>query len=135
MDINEIFGQYVDKYTDQNPEKGQKLLKLGWKAQNFKFRHFPNKRLMPADRYLADFMMQAMRAPLQDPENSAIVSIFVPCEMLQEAGLNPYNAEAYSCYLEASKVERACLQQAEMKACPRPYAVITVHLSEQRREV
>ena len=41
------------------------------------------------------------------------VSIFTPCELLQEAGLHPYNVEGFSCYLSASKAERAFLQQAE----------------------
>lgn len=36
-----------------------------------------------------------------------------PCELLQEAGLSPYNAEAFSCYLSASRAERGSLQQAE----------------------
>lgn len=113
MNITETFGQYVTKYTDRNPAQGRRLLKLGWEAQNFKFRHFPDQRLMPADRYLAQFMMESMLAPLKSPDHSAIVSIFVPCELLQEAGLHPYNAEAFSCYLEASRVERYCLQQTE----------------------
>ena len=33
--------------------------------------------------------------------------------MLQEVGLNPYNVEAFSCYLSGSQAERGFLQQAE----------------------
>ncbi len=113
MNITKTFGEYVTRYTEQDAQKGQNLLRLGWKAQGFKFRHFPDKRLMPADRYLADVMMQAMLAPLNEPDQSAIVSVFLPCEMLQEVGIHPYNAEAFSCYLTASNVERSCLQQAD----------------------
>ena len=82
-------------------------------AQNLKFRFAPDKRLMPAEQYLARLMMDTMIRPLERPEESAIVSIFTPCEILQEAGLHPYNVEGFSCYLSASKAERAFLQQAE----------------------
>ena len=68
---------------------------------------------MPADRYLANLMMDTMLRPLQKPEDSVIVSIFTPCEMMQEVGLHPYNVEGFSCYLSASKAERVFLQQAE----------------------
>lgn len=68
---------------------------------------------MKADQYLARLMMDTMIRPLEKPQESAIVSIFTPCELLQEAGIHPYNVEGFSCYLSASKAERAFLQQAE----------------------
>ena len=54
-----------------------------------------DKRLMPADRHLANLMMDTMLRPLQKPEDSVIVSIFTPCEMMQEVGLHPYNVEGF----------------------------------------
>ena len=42
-----------------------------------------------------------------------MVSVFTPCELIQEAGLYPYNVESFSCYLTASQAERAFLQNAE----------------------
>ena len=35
--------------------------------------------------------------------SSVMVSVFTPCELLQEAGLYPYNVESFSCYLAASQ--------------------------------
>lgn len=113
MQVVETFGKYVTKLTDEDPRKGQWLLRTGWAAQNFKFRHIPEKRLTKPDQYLADQMMRQMRYPLEKPEESAIVSIFAPCEMLHAVGIHPYNAEAFSCYLNGSKAERACLQQTD----------------------
>ena len=113
MNIIETFGHYVENLTDTNPKTAQWLLKTGWEAQNLKFRFAPDKKLMPADRYLAHLMMDTMLHPLKNPDSSAIVSIFTPCEMLQEVDLHPYNVEGFSCYLSASKAERAFLQQAE----------------------
>ena len=113
MQIIETFGHYVENLTDTKPESARRLLKTGWEAQNLKFRFMQDKKLMPADRHLANLMMDTMLKPLQKPEDSVIVSIFTPCEMMQEVGLNPYNVEGFSCYLSASRAERAFLQQAE----------------------
>ena len=113
MEIIETFGHYVENLTDKKPQSARWLLKTGWEAQNLKFRYMQDKRLMPADRHLANLMMDTMLRPLQKPEDSVIVSIFTPCEMMQEVGLHPYNVEGFSCYLSASKAERAFLQQAE----------------------
>ena len=113
MEIIETFGHYVENLTDKKPQSARRLLKTGWEAQNLKFRYMQDKRLMPADRHLANLMMDTMLWPLQKPEDSVIVSIFTPCEMMQEVGLHPYNVEGFSCYLSASKAERTFLQQAE----------------------
>ena len=113
MQIIETFGHYVENLTNTKPDSARWLLKTGWEAQNLKFHYMQDKRLMPADRHLANLMMDTMLWPLQKPEDSVIVSIFTPCEMMQEVGLHPYNVEGFSCYLSASKAERAFLQQAE----------------------
>lgn len=113
MPVTDVFGAYVEKWCDTHPSRARWLLKTGWEAQNLKFKWFPDKRLIPADRYLAGLMMDTMLSPLKNPDQSAIISVFTPCEMLQEVGLHPYNAEGFSCYLSASRTERGLLQQAE----------------------
>lgn len=113
MQVVETFGRYLDQWSGPHPQRARRLLRLGWEAQNLKNKYLPDKRLAPADRQLAVIMMDAMLKPLQQPESSAIVSVFTPCEMLQEVGLNPYNVEAFSCYLSGSRCERGLLQQAE----------------------
>ncbi|MCC8067582.1 MAG: 2-hydroxyacyl-CoA dehydratase family protein [Clostridiales bacterium] len=113
MQVVETFGHYIEKWSADSPERARRLLKTGWQAQNLKFRFAPDKRLLPADQYLAHLMMDVMLSPLKDPEHSALVSVFTPCELLQEVGLYPYNVESFSCYLSASKTERTFLQTAE----------------------
>ena len=113
MDVVETFGNAVDKLTDDNPARGRWLLKTGWEAMNLKFKYLPDRRTFPSDRFLAHMMMDAMLAPLQRPEDAAMVSIFVPCELIQEVGLNPYNVEGFSCYVEASNAEQSCIHAAE----------------------
>lgn len=113
MQVVETFGKMIENWSDTSPARAQWLLKTGWEAQNLKNQWKPDRRLLPADRYMAKMMMDAMLKPLQKPEQSVIVSVFTPCELMQEVGLNPYNVESFSCFLAASKAERAMLQQAE----------------------
>ncbi|MGI6217089.1 MAG: 2-hydroxyacyl-CoA dehydratase, partial [Coriobacteriales bacterium] len=110
MDIVKFFGDTVGKLNSKNPDAARVFLQIGWEAMNLKFKFLPDKRLIPSDRYLSTVMMDAMLAPLRDPDNSAIVSIFTPCELLQEVGLHPYNAEAFSSYITASRAEQEMVQ-------------------------
>jgi len=106
MSIIDTFGSYVSSLSDNHPKAARTLLKTGWQLQGFKFSHFPDKRLIPSDRYLASLMMDTMSAPLKSPEKSVIVSIFMPCEIIEEAGLVPYDVEGMSCYISASRADK-----------------------------
>lgn len=113
MEIVKTFGNYVDKLCEKSPEKARWLLKTGWEAQNLKFRFAPEKRLNKSDQYMARMMMNMMLQPLKHAEQSVLVSVFTPCEIMHEAGLYPYNVESFSCYLTGSQAERTFLQSAE----------------------
>lgn len=101
MNIVDVFGGYVDKFSQTSPSRARWLLRTGWEAQKIRQKLTTDKMLMPADRYLAELMMNTMIRPLKTPEQSAIVSIFTPCELLQEAGLYPYNVEAFPAIWQA----------------------------------
>ncbi len=64
MQIIETYGKYIEKFGNEDPAKARWLLKTGWSAQNLKFRFAPDKRLIPAHRYLAHLMMNTMLAPI-----------------------------------------------------------------------
>lgn len=113
MHFVETFGHCVENLSNKNPEYSRWILKTGWKAQNLKFKYMPDKRLSMADRYLSHMMMETMLKPLKKPEDSVIVSIFTPCELIHEIGLHPYNVEGFSCYLNGSHAEGEFLQHAE----------------------
>ena len=66
MQIIETFGHYVENLTDTKPESARRLLKTGWEAQNLKFRFMQDKKLMPADRHLANLMMDTMLRPITE---------------------------------------------------------------------
>ena len=113
MEIVKTFGHYVDVLSKDHPSAARWLLKTGWELQDVKFRVAKDKNLLPADQYLAHIMMRLMINPLMDPDHSCIVSVFTPCEMMQEVGLHSYNVESMSCYLSGSFAEREFIQKAE----------------------
>lgn len=113
MNVVETYGRFVQKLAAENPARARWLLKTGWQLQGLRFKVAPDKRLIPADRYLAYMMMDAMVKPLRDPNGTAMVSIFTPCELVHEVGLAPYNVEGFSSYLSGSQAEREFLQTAE----------------------
>lgn len=113
MSIIDTFGNYIEQVSETDPGRARAALKFGWQAKNLASRLAPDKRLMPADRYLDRMMMDAMLKPLKEPERAVIVSIFTPCELMQEALLHPYNVEAFSAYLNGTHAENAFLRHSE----------------------
>ena len=121
MNITETFGKIVEKRAKTNPEAAQKILKAGWQAVGLKYRFAPNRRLAPSGAYLARAVINMMLAPLKSPDNSAIVSILTPCELVHLFGLNPYNAEAYSSFIAASECGGPFLRKTEANGIPETF--------------
>ena len=121
MDVIKTFGNYVEKWCEGHPERARWLLKTGWEAENLKFTVAPSKRMNPSDQYLAKLMMNVMLQPLKHPESSVLVSVFTPCELIQEAGLYPYNVESF-------------FRMQKTQDFRRRSAVIIKHLLEQQKK-
>lgn len=115
MDIVKLFGSLVEALNKKDAGASRTLLRIGWELMNAKFVALPERPLGKGDQYLAHMMMEAMLAPLRDPDNSCIVSIFMPTELLQEVGLSPYNVEGFSCYVAASRADAPCLLEIDGK--------------------
>ncbi len=113
MEIVKTFGRMVDDLSVRYPGRARMLLRFGWEMQQIKNRLVPDSRIFEGQRGASRMMMEAMLQPLRHPDRSAIVSVFTPCELLQEAGLFPYNVESFSSYLSGTRAEQPFLQNAE----------------------
>lgn len=69
-------------------------------------------------QYVAKIVMNNIIQALAKPENAAMVSIFVPGELLTAAGLTPYSVEALSCFMAGTKCEQTFLKQTEKEGFP-----------------
>ena len=62
--------------------------------------------------------MQNIIKALAKPDDTALVSIFVPGELLTAAGITPYSVEAMSCFIAGTRCEQAFLAQTESEGFP-----------------
>lgn len=111
--IIEKFGNTVSGKVREKPETARKLLTAAYRAKRFQLRHFPDQRLSPARQFMAVRSMDAILAPLLHSEQAALVSIFMPCELLQCFEIHPMFAEAMACYINGAAAERGFIEYAE----------------------
>ena len=99
MNIIDRFGTAVGNQSLKDSEKARRLLLMGYRLQEKRLKFFPDKNLPDSAHYVARIVMKNIIHALARPENAAMVSIFVPGELLTAAGLTPYSVEALSCFL------------------------------------
>lgn len=118
MNIIEKFGAMVGDAALKDPEKARRLLLTGYRLQEQRLRFFPDKEIPPSGQYAALVVMKNMIQALAKPNNAAMVSIFVPGELVTAAGLTPYSVEAISCFLAGTKCEQAFLRKTLEEGFP-----------------
>lgn len=118
MNIIEKFGAMVGDAALKDPEKARRLLLTGYRLQEQRLRFFPDKEIPSSGQYTALVVMKNMIQALAKPDNAAMVSIFVPGELVTAAGLTPYSVEAISCFLAGTKCEQAFLRKTLEEGFP-----------------
>jgi benzoyl-CoA reductase/2-hydroxyglutaryl-CoA dehydratase subunit BcrC/BadD/HgdB len=113
MDLIQWFGNTVMGFCKQDPEKARRFLLTGYRANLLSLiTHLPPSAMTKANRYAAIHIMETIIRSLTRPKTCAMVSLFVPCEMLYSIGLAPYSLEAISGYIMGVSCEDACQQKA-----------------------
>ena len=91
MDVIGKFGNRVSSQALKDPEKARRLLLAGYRLQEKKLQFLPDRGLPSSGQYVARVVMKNIIQSLSEPENAAMVSIFVPGELVMAAGLTPEN--------------------------------------------
>ena len=139
MDVIEKFGNRVSNQALKDPEKARRLLLAGYRLQEKKLQFLPDRELPSSGQYVARVVMKNIIQSLSEPENAAMVSIFVPGELVMAAGLTPYSVEAMSCFMAGTKCEQTFLRKTEEEGFPelaarfRLVAAIERHHEERYR--
>lgn len=118
MDILDKFGSTVGSMSQEDPDKARRLLLTGYRLQEKRLELFPDRKLPSSGRYVAKVVMKNIINALAKPENAAMVSIFVPGELLTAAGLTPYSVEALSCFMAGTRCEQTFLRKTEEEGFP-----------------
>lgn len=116
--IIENFGALVGKTAASSPDSARRLLALAFHASNLQAKYFPFKKLTKARAYISPVCMEAMLHPLTHPERSAIVNIFLPCEILHAMRIEPQIAEGLSCYFAGAGSEQYFIDCARQAGVP-----------------
>ncbi len=115
----ELFGNHIYKLTQFNPEKTLKQLSFVYTAAGLQCKYFPSKLLLPARQYMQWAAADSAIKPLRNPKNSAIVSLYLPCEILHAMGIYQMFPEALACYLAAAGSEKIFIETAENNGIPK----------------
>ena len=118
MDVIEKFGNRVSSQALKDPEKARRLLLAGYRLQEKKLQFLPDRGLPSSGQYVARVVMKNIIQSLSEPENAAMVSIFVPGELVMAAGLTPYSVEAMSCFMAGTECEQSFLRKTEEEGFP-----------------
>lgn len=115
----ELFGNHIYKLTQCKPEKALEQLSFVYTAAGLQCKYFPTKLLLPARQYMQWAAADSAIKPLRNPQNSAIVSLYLPCEILHAMGIYQMFPEALSCYLAAAGSEKIFIETAENNGIPK----------------
>ena len=115
----EIFGNHIYGLTQKNPQKALKQLSFVYSAAGLQCKYFPSRQLLPARQYMQWAAADAAIKPLRNPDKSAIVSLYLPCEILHSMGIYQMFPEALACYLAAAGSERIFIETAENNGVPK----------------
>ncbi|HWR23414.1 MAG TPA: 2-hydroxyacyl-CoA dehydratase family protein [Feifaniaceae bacterium] len=83
--------------------------------------YLPGRGLLPHQRYAAVISNRAIRLPLSNPGKSAVVSAFLPPELLHAMGIVPQFTEGLAGYLNGAGCEHAFVRFAEDRGIPQTY--------------
>lgn len=119
--IVDKLGKTINKSAEKSPDKTLSILKAAYTASGLQMKYVPEKALLPHQRFAAEACNRAIVKPLKNPDSSALVNIYLPCELLHAANIHPLFAEGISCYLNGIKGEQAFLNIAEKQGIPKTY--------------
>lgn len=111
--IIEKFGNHIYNLAQSNPQKTLKQLSFVYTAAGFQCKYLPTKLLLPARQYMQWAAADSAIKPLRNAGKSAIVSLYLPCEILHTMGIYQMFPEALSCYLAAAGSEKIFIETAE----------------------
>ena len=122
--IVRAFGNAVGTCIETRPKTALKLLKVGFRANNLQS-HLscfdPVSHLGLSQRYAALACGLAILAPLRKPQESVVVNLFLPCELLVAMDLVPQFVEGFAGYLDGACCERGFVEYAENWGVPKTY--------------
>jgi benzoyl-CoA reductase/2-hydroxyglutaryl-CoA dehydratase subunit BcrC/BadD/HgdB len=121
MSAIDFFGNTVNRNFRKRPRFTRRFLRFGYAVQQLRLRRVRGDRRLPSQIFLEQMSMRAMRRALARPQETAIVNMFAPAELLHAAGVSTLCAEGFSSYLSGGKCERGYIGYASEKGVPETF--------------
>lgn len=116
MNAAKLFGDYIWNVSQKgNPGRAGKLVNTGLDLYGWFIKHFGDKRMPKAYRYLMSGGLQMVADGLNHPENLAYTNIFAPVEILECFGLTCVSMECLSSYLAGFFLEDRLLDSTDSR--------------------
>ena len=120
-DVIEKFGQFICREAPGHPVFSRNLLLTGFRVFGRTLRKKPDPRLPESRQYIAVLLNRAVTGTLAHPENTALVSVFQPCELMHALDIQPMCAELYSAFINGAHAEKVFVEAAEAAGIPETY--------------
>lgn len=117
--IINLFGSHIYNSTPKKPIKVRKELSLVYSTAGLMCKYFPTKKLLPSRQFMQWAAADSAIKPLKNGEGSAIVSLYLPCEILHAMGIKLMFPEGLACYLAAAGSEKIFIETAEKNGIPK----------------
>lgn len=119
MDVVSTFGRFIEHNVDAHPVQTQKILTAAYMGRRWALAHMPDKHLGFARQDAARIVMDDVLGLFRKPQETAAVSLFVPCEIMEAAGMHSFSVELLSAFLAGTQCEQKFLDKAEQDGFPK----------------
>ena len=109
----EAFGEFLSGRIPRHPEMVRRILALTYHLLSLQAWRFPSKKYGKAREYLQGYTAKVIGDMLQSPRNSAVVNIFMPCEIFHALNLRVTAPEALAVYVTNTACEQPFIKEAE----------------------
>ncbi len=114
----EALGKLVESKADASPEAARKLLAAAYSWVRFSGKHSFHRDVQAAYGHLNSALAGTMVDSLRRPQETVMVNIFFPCEMLHAMGIQPMFPEGMSAYVACTACQRVFAEKAEANNVP-----------------
>lgn len=115
----EKFGRYLMKQLPEHPERLRKMLETAYRLVSLQAEKIPSKKRTRSREYLQAATARWMADMIRDSSESAVVNIFMPCEIFHAMDIKVAAPEALATYIVCTACETPFIDKAaELGAAP-----------------
>lgn len=109
----EKFGAFLGDNVEKHPDAVRRVLSGVYSAIGFQASKFPGKGYTSSREYLQGYTAKILAGSLKHPERTAVVNIFMSCEIFHVLGIPVSIPEGLSVYLRNTAIEQPFIQAAQ----------------------